>query len=255
MLRLVYSRVLVTVRNAFNCFKKMLGMGEVSDASNSQIANLKFIYEVVFGGIDVGTFVEVGAHDGVKVSNTCNLAWAGWKGLLIEPNPKIASLAKLNFYEYENITVHSIAMGEPGVEEIDLHLAGLLSSANINVIKEYESISWAHNSLEGTVIRVPCTTLDNFLTSNSINQGFELLVVDVEGYERAVFKGFNLEFWKPLVIIIELSNLHPDISTVRQDHAILQSEISNVGYQILYKDSINTLFCRSDLYWQVFCEN
>jgi len=43
-----------------------------------------------------GFFVEIGAHDGVTFSNTYWLEAVGWTGVLVEPNPKLAEMAKIS---------------------------------------------------------------------------------------------------------------------------------------------------------------
>lgn len=51
--------------------------------SYSQCAQDKFVYAIL-GGKKDGTFLDVGAHDGVKHSNTLGLEELGWRGLLID---------------------------------------------------------------------------------------------------------------------------------------------------------------------------
>ena len=90
--------------------------------------------------------------------------------------------------------------------------------------------------------------MNSFIESNSIPIGFDVLIVDVEGFEAEVFSGFNLSKWKPKMIIVELVNTHPDLETTRSSDARLQVVVSSAGYQVAYKDLINTVFV-SDEYW------
>lgn len=53
---------------------------------------------------------------------------------------------------------------------------------------------------------VSMTTLNNILNKENIPQCFDVLVVDTEGLEGEVFKGFNLEYWLPTLAIIELAD-------------------------------------------------
>ena len=45
-----------------------------------------------FGHREQGTYVEVGAHDGVRNSNTYLFEQRGWSGVLVEPDPPEDSL-------------------------------------------------------------------------------------------------------------------------------------------------------------------
>ena len=43
-----------------------------------------------FKNHDGGFFVDVGAHDGIRLSNTYALALVGWTGICIEAHPEYA---------------------------------------------------------------------------------------------------------------------------------------------------------------------
>ena len=58
------------------------------DTKTSQIEDLHNIYQKVFGYKTDGFFVEVGAYDGHRWSNTTPLIEANWSGIMIEPVSK-----------------------------------------------------------------------------------------------------------------------------------------------------------------------
>ena len=62
----------------------------------SQFNQDKFIYENYFKDKIDGYFVDIGAHDGVTFSNSKFFEEIGWKGVCIEPNPKIFKLLQSN---------------------------------------------------------------------------------------------------------------------------------------------------------------
>jgi FkbM family methyltransferase len=200
----------------------------------------------------IGTYVEIGANDGIQVSNTYCLAKKGWRGELVEPISKLANRASLNYCEYPLVSVHNIAIGAPGEKEIELSIAGLLSTARPELFEEYRHISWARESLTGESIKIKTTTLDEFLVFNNLHQNFELLVIDVEGYEAQVFSGFNIDHWKPKMIIVELSDTHPDLRALSQEHAGINLELIANGYIVVYKDAINTVLVSKEFYLDVF---
>jgi len=208
-----------------------------------QIDSLWFLYEQYFSAKTNGIFVEVGGYDGLFVSNSWGLANAGWTGHLIEPNPQMAQRCREAHSRNKNVSVTEVAIGPVGVKSIDLHLAGTLSTANPVLFEEYKSVEWAKQSLVGSsTIRVNCITLDEFIEENQIPIGFDVLIVDVEGFEAEVFAGFTLAKWRPKMIIVELVNTHPDLETTRKSDAQLQMAVADAGYQVAFKDMINTVF-------------
>src|SRR5689334_8899924 len=55
-----------------------------------------------------GFFVEAGANDGISQANTYYLErHLGWTGILIEPSPELASLAK----KFRKAKVYNVALG------------------------------------------------------------------------------------------------------------------------------------------------
>jgi FkbM family methyltransferase len=191
-----------------------------------------------------GVFVEVGAYDGQFVSNTCFLADLGWRGVYVEPIPEFAAACATRHQRNPNVAVVNAAIGnEAGSTE--LHLAGVLSTKNDNFYSAYRNISWANRFLTDRKVTAPVMTLNRLLADCEIPSGFELLVVDVEGGEPDVFAGFDLAWWKPKMLIVELEDQHPDfveVESIREPIAQLRRDILGAGYTEVYVDAINTIF-------------
>lgn len=212
-----------------------------------QIAGLGHLLELYLGRRNSGTFVEVGANDGIYVSNTWGPATRGWRGIMVEPVLELARQCEVNHRGHPNVTVVHSAVGPPSVEQIEIHVAGALSTASTEVLAEYKDLDWARGQLMGLRTVVPCVTLDSLLADMDVNSGFDLLVVDVEGFEKQVFEGFDLSRWKPLMMIVELTDSHQTLRSRALDDARLQDFIVQNGYAIVYKDSANTVFVRQDV--------
>ena len=72
-----------------------------------------------------------------------------------------------------------------------------------------------------------------------------MLVVDVEGFEESVFRGFDLGRWQPRLVIVELCDVHPDFAdntTLVESARRVRSTITAAGYVEVYRDQINTVF-------------
>ena len=218
-----------------------------------QIPQLHYLYSRFLGERTDGTFVEVGAYDGVFVSNTWGLAERGWRGVMAEPVPALAASCRSNHAGHPGVTVVETAVGPADQREVTLHLAGTLTTANPEAFKEYESIDWATTSLTGETVVVPCRTLDELLADQAVEPGFEVLVVDVEGFEAQVFANFDLPRWRPRMLIVELVETHPDLSaTSGGGDAALGRRILEAGYVVAFKDHINTVFVHDDVWTRTF---
>lgn len=215
---------------------------------NCQVKYLWHIYSTFLGAHAHGYFVEVVANDGIHVSNTWGLANAGWRGWLIEPVPDYAELCRRNYSEFPNICVCEIAIGAPGVDSVDIRITREYSTASPEFLTEVSELPWAANSISQSAVRVPVETLDEFLERHKVPPGSYVLVVDVEGHEEHVFAGFEIDIWAPNLMIIELSDVHPELTRLRNSHLALGDQILRAGYSIAYKDHINTVFVREELW-------
>lgn len=213
-----------------------------------QIPMMWFLLEHFLGQREHGNFVEIGAFDGKRISNTWGLAVRGWSGLLVEPNPEFAAMARRNHRDRQHIKVIQKAVGDCDGQTIRLQLGGPMSSANPAAFAEYHDVAWAAESLTDDWIEVESLTLNTLLLEESVPIGFDLLVVDVEGFEEQVFTGFDLAHWQPKMIVVELSDLRPDLTATRDAHQRLGRDLVAAGYLIASKDAVNTVLVREDIW-------
>jgi FkbM family methyltransferase len=213
-----------------------------------QIPNLSKIFLEFFGDIERGSFVEVGAYDGISFSNTWGLSRLFWNGIYIEPVPKFAKQCRKNHAFNSNIKVIEQAVSSSSNQTQNIYLAGALTSTNSDRFASYSKYPWSRNHVSKDVLQTQTKTLNEILEAEGLHHGFELLVVDVEGSEPEVFEGFDIKTWKPKMIIVELEDFHPSISNQNNDLLQLRRRIEGSGYKIVYKDHINSIFINSDLY-------
>jgi FkbM family methyltransferase len=218
-----------------------------------QIPNLSSIYLKIFQKGYLGTLVEVGAFDGEKFSNSSGLIQRGWSAILVEPIPKYAALCRERYRDYPNVqVVEKAASDRKGFEEI--LISGPLSTINTNVAREYSILDWAKSDLGNEKIVIETETLDSIAQDCKLKKDFDVLIIDVEGFEEEVFLGFDVLFWNPKVIIVELTEFHPTLSTERKTHFALGQKIISMEYTIIYKDSINTIFLKTSELRQIFAD-
>lgn len=140
-----------------------------------------------------GFFVDIGCAWPVKNSNTYYLEkHLGWKGIGVDGLPDFA----------------------PGWRESrpqSTFLNYLVTERSDRQEKFFKVAVWGLSTAEKDVakdlnvareIEVPGITLDDLLERQGVKE-IDLLSIDVEGHQRSVLAGFDLQRWKPKLVCIE----------------------------------------------------
>jgi len=243
------SRIL---RKLFRSMNRPKGIIAVPDyypqQPSCQILYLSHLFAKFFGERDSGVFVEIGANNGINCSNTWGLAERGWTGYMVEAIPELAHECRNNHSGHKLVSIFEHAISDLDDHELKFNVSGTLSTANQELKSEYLNTAWARPSVTNREIVLRTKKLDTFLIENEIMIDFDLLVVDVEGLEGKVFSGFSLNLFLPKMIVIELVDTHPHLETTSNSDALLGQQILSAGYEIVYKDVINTVFVRRDIW-------
>jgi FkbM family methyltransferase len=210
-----------------------------------QVPHLSELFVERFGYITDGSFVEIGAFDGYTWSNTWGLAEAGWKGLMVEPQPEFFDKCVERHGQNPRINLECCCIGSEDKDEVKLFLGKSISTTVLERVELYAEFDWSSylGMKEEEFIVCPMMTLDTLLEKHHWKEGFEVLVVDVEGAEPAVLSGFDLELWKPRMVIIELHEEYPD-ERLSANAGSVGRLFARCGYEKLYADQINTIFWR-----------
>jgi FkbM family methyltransferase len=151
-----------------------------------------------------GFYVEVGALDGIYVSNTFFFEQIGWQGVLIEPIAEAANKCAQRRPRSQVVCCAAVAPDSPAEIEFEV-VEGweALSAPSLNRerLHEYEP--------QVRKITVQAKTLDTILQEANASQ-IDFLTIDVEGHEWSVLQGFTISRWRPTIVIIERWGSLPD---------------------------------------------
>jgi FkbM family methyltransferase len=157
-----------------------------------------------------GIFVEAGANDGIRQSNTLYYEkYKGWTGLLIEAIPALAEQCRQNRPRclVENCALVSADYNGKTVEMEYFDLMSIVKDGLGNAAEEQLHKEAANNILregkkEPYRVAVPARTLSQVLTAHRINK-IDLLSLDVEGYEANVLSGIDFNKHTPKFMLVE----------------------------------------------------
>ena len=209
------------------------------------------IYQAFLGYKTNGTFVEVGANDGKTGSFTYKLAELGWSGLYCEPVPHLFEKCRHNHIQHKNIQCLNIAAGESkGTSKI--YYGDTLSTMSENTHELYLQTDWTQSHfIENKTFTIHVDTLDAILQQQeqTIPEKFDILVIDVEGYEESVLKGFTLDKYLPKLIIIEIPDQHESFIGNQKEmekYKRIRDIIEN-KYTFFVNDVVDNVYVSKDL--------
>jgi len=187
----------------------------------SQFEQDKFVYEKYFINKNKGYFVDIGAYDGVTFSNSKFFEELGWKGVCIEPNPKVfeilSSNRKCKCVKKAITDSKSTSQFFQITNGPDM-LSGLVDeftdSAIARINQELESFSE-----DFSYIDVECDLFENIVQNDKI----DFLSLDTEGNELKILQTIDFNKFNIDVITVENNN---------NDNKFL-NYLTSTGYQFV----------------------
>lgn len=158
------------------------------------------IWEALDGQLE-GLYFEVGAFDGLYYSVSYAFDAVGWDGLLVEAIPERYEQCVKN---RPHAKVEHAALVGPGAPAslkftvVEDAYGGMLSFANTDA-----SHKQAVKDLPKREVEVPTATLDSLLGKHFDGRRLDFASIDVEGGELEVLRGFDLERWRPRILMLE----------------------------------------------------
>jgi FkbM family methyltransferase len=149
---------------------------------------------------DNGVFIEAGANDGVRQSNTYYLErFRSWHGLLVEPIP---ALYRRCVRERPQSHVRNCALVsfDEAAPEMVMRYADLGSTAIGADEYPFDEVNFGWDT--SYEVRVPTRTLSSLLDEVGIDH-VDFCCLDVEGFEVDVLDGLDLERHNPRFFLLE----------------------------------------------------
>ncbi len=170
---------------------------EVSFAQQGEDLIIKQLFGEL--GIANATYVDIGAHDPIRNSNSYLFYALGSRGVLIEPNPEYAE--KLRKVRPRD-TVIAKGVGVTGEPQADYYDFGDDGQEN-TFSKEQADKLVALGVKLVRVVKMPLVGINEVLAANFPAAPPSLLSVDTEGLDLAILQSLDFAKWRPPVICTE----------------------------------------------------
>lgn len=191
-----------------------------------------YIASKLFEGQTDGFFVEVGAFNGINLSNTYWFYQRGWSGMNFEPHPD--NYAALCINQPEAINLCCAAGATVGY-------ANIKTAPDKPIVTAFNPPDWyVKDEVKGGwagLVEFETLVL-------SLSAAFELhgidtvdyLSVDTDGSELDVLRGMDFTRWQPRLIVTE------------NNHALaaINSHLWQYGYLLAHDNHLNSFWVRSN---------
>jgi FkbM family methyltransferase len=182
-------------------------------------------------GVEKGFYIDVGAMDPILDSVTKAFYERGWRGINIEPVPQWYEKLALDRPEDTNLNV--AILDRPGMVHLHEVADTGLSTFDGTLAERHR----AEGGYQAQDIPVTAMTLDMVLEEHPLPE-IHFLKVDVEGAERQVLEGINLERTRPWIILVEATKP----LTQEQDYDVWEHLITDKGYLFVHFDGLNRFY-------------
>lgn len=147
-----------------------------------------------------GVFVEAGANDGFRKSNTYYLESSrGWSGVLVEPIPELAARCTKRRPRSRVYQCALVGPNHPTRAVVMTH-ADMLSEIVIEGAPRPRPI-WRWE--EAYEVSVRACTLTEVLSDAGVRD-IDFLSLDLQGFEAAALAGLDFDRWSPSTMLIEI---------------------------------------------------
>jgi FkbM family methyltransferase len=144
-----------------------------------------------------GFYVDVGCHHPFRGSNTLSLYSRGWRGVVVDGNPDLIGL--FGRVRPRDTAICAIVSNEERLVTFTVAKQPEFST----VSSEFER-DWIGESGVKERVAVNAVRLQTIMEENSVPPSFDLLSIDVEGHDFEVLTSFNIDVFRPRLIVIEM---------------------------------------------------
>lgn len=177
-----------------------------------------------------GRLLDIGAYDGINLSNSRALIEQGWKAVLVEPSPVIFTKLMENTEEYkEQIMLVNCAVSGTGPEMVTFYdsMGDAISGYDPDHLNKWKlPLTWRPMWIQTCQVK---TMLD------VVGMDFDFITIDTEGTNWEVMQSIPWGIMpKVQMVCIEYDNLAPEMTEF----------MKQFGFYLIHRNGENLIFKR-----------
>lgn len=181
----------------------------------------------------IGTCIEVGAYDGIFLSNTYHFEQKGWRSLCIEPILSAFNKCKENRRECVNCCISDNDTNDK--EFTIFHLNENLCAISSLIPDERLIESHKHMITNVTKSLVKVRSLNSLLQELNYPKDIDFISIDTENTELDVLKGLDLNTYNVKLFVVENNYNEP----------FCEDYLKQYGYTKINRIAVNDFYTRS----------
>ena len=181
-----------------------------------------------------GVCIEVGAYDGISLSNTKHFEEIGWRSLCIEPIPSAFDKCKTIRKE-----CYQCCISDKDKEDNEFTIFHLNDNlCAISSLEPDQRLIESHSHLitNTTKINVKVRSLNSLLEELNFPKNIDFISVDTENTELDVLKGIDLNVYNVALFVIENNYNEP----------FCEDYLSQYGYTKIKRIAVNDFYLKQE---------
>ncbi len=183
-----------------------------------------------------GFYVDVGAYDPYRFSNTMRFYRRGWRGINVEPNTQ--HWKRFETYRSRDTNLN-IGIGE----KRGTFTFYSINSPTLSTFSKKHALGYVKEGFQITSSNtIPIYELGAILAIYAKGKTIDFLSVDVEGYEMHVLRSNNWKRFRPRYLCIETAAENGDTAKTKKIQKEVSAYLRSEGYNQILSNGLNSFY-------------
>jgi len=149
--------------------------------------------------------LDIGANDGITFSNSRRMIELGAQAHLVEPSPRAFRRLKELYQFNKNVYLYNFGILHKDTTATLFESDTLLNKDDVALVSSYskgQTEQWRKSNVNYEEVDTEIRTFETFMLMSNTER-FDLISIDVEGFEVQILTQINLEKYAVKMLIVE----------------------------------------------------